>query len=153
MSRDPGLKTVVQIGIVCRDIEATAKRWSALLGIEMPTISMTDPGNQAGMVYLGRPSNAQCKLAFFDTGTCRIELIQPLGPESSWQDGLDKNGDSVHHIAFEVKDLAGTLRTFSEQGMPVFHQGHWEGTNGTYAYMDSEKQLGVMIELLNYEKK
>src|SRR5579872_1596262 len=86
MSRDPGLKTVVQIGIVCRDIEATAKRWSALLGIEMPTISMTDPGNQAGMVYLGRPSNAQCKLAFFDTGTCRIELIQPLGPESSWQD-------------------------------------------------------------------
>lgn len=153
MERDPGLKTVVQIAVICRDIEVTARRWAALLGVGMPEISVTDPGNECGMVYLGKPSNARCKMAFFETGTCRLELIQPLGPGSSWQDGLDKNGESVHHLAFEVKDMDGTVRACKEQGMPVIHQGHWDGTNGTYAYVDSQKQLGVMIELLNWEKK
>jgi catechol 2,3-dioxygenase-like lactoylglutathione lyase family enzyme len=153
MKRDPGLKTIVQIGVVCRDIEVTARRWAAFLGVEMPKISTTDPGNQCGMVYLGKPSDARCKLAFFETGTCRLELIQPLGSESSWQDGLDKNGESVHHIAFRVKDLKGTLRACEEQGMPLIHQGHWDGRDGTYAYVDSQKHLGVMIEFLNWEKK
>src|SRR5271155_790812 len=105
MPSDPGFKTIVQIAVVCRDIEATGRRWAALLGAEMPKILTTDPGNDCGMVYLGKPSNAQCKLAFFNTGACALELIQPLGAGSSWQDGLDKNGESIHHIAFKVEDL------------------------------------------------
>jgi methylmalonyl-CoA/ethylmalonyl-CoA epimerase len=153
MKRDPGLKTIVQIAVVCRDIEVTARRWAAFLGVEMPKISTTDRGNECGMVYLGKPSDARCKLAFFETGTCRLELIQPLGSESSWQEALDKNGESIHHIAFEVKDLKGTLRACEEQGMPLIHQGHWDGRDGTYAYVDSQKNLGVMIEFLNWEKK
>lgn len=153
MYHDPGFKTVVQVAIVCRDIETTAKRWAAFLGVEMPKISSTDPGNDCGMIYRGKPSNARCKLAFFDTGSCKLELIQPLGPGSSWQDVLDKNGESIHHLAFEVKNLDGTLRACKELGMPVFHEGHWDGTNGTYAYLDSQKQLGAMIEILNWEKK
>jgi methylmalonyl-CoA/ethylmalonyl-CoA epimerase len=153
METDPGLKTIVQVAIVCRDIEVTAKRWAALLGVEVPTISTTGPGNECGMTYRGEPSNAQCKLAFFETGTCALELIQPLGPGSSWQDSLDKYGESIHHLAFKVTDLEGTLRRCREQGIPLLHQGHWDGRNGTYAYVDSQKQLGAMIELLNWEKK
>ena len=107
MQHDPGLKTIVQVAVVCRDIEVTARRWAAFLGVEMPTISSTGPGNECGMVYRGKPSNARCKLAFFETGTCRLELIQPLGPGSSWWDVLEKNGESIHHLAFEVKDLGG----------------------------------------------
>jgi catechol 2,3-dioxygenase-like lactoylglutathione lyase family enzyme len=150
METDPGLKTIMQIGIVCRDIEATAKRWAALLDVEVPKATPTDPGNECGMTYRGKPSNAQCKLAFFETGTCTLELIQPLGPGSSWQDGLDKNGESVHHIAFRVKDLNGTLRACEEQGIPLLQKGHWDGTKGTYAYVDSQPKLGVMIELLKW---
>ena len=153
MQRDAGLKTIVQVAVVCRDIEVTARRWAGFLGVEMPKISTTDSGNECGMVYLGKPSDARCKLAFFDTGTCAVELIQPLGAGSSWQDVLDKNGESVHHIAFRVADLKGTLRGCEEQGMPLIHQGHWGGGNGTYAYVDSRKQLGVMIEFLNWEEK
>jgi len=150
MDRDPGLKTVMQIAIVCQDIETTARRWAAFLGVDVPESSTTDPGERCGMVYRGQPSNARCKLAFFDLGACALELIQPLGPGSSWQDGLDKNGESVHHIAFRVKDLDGTLRNCEEQGMPLLHKGHWDGRKGTYAYVDSQPQLGVMIEFLKW---
>ncbi len=153
MERDPGLKTIVQVAVVCRDIEVTARRWAAVLGVDVPAISATGTGNECGMVYLGKPSNARCRLAFFETGVCRLELIQPLGPGSSWWDVLEKNGESIHHLAFEVKDLKGTLRACEEQGMPLIHQGHWDGRNGTYAYVDSQKKLGAMIEFLNFEKK
>jgi methylmalonyl-CoA/ethylmalonyl-CoA epimerase len=153
MERDPGFRTIVQVAVVCRDIEATARRWATFLGVEMPKIIAIEPGNESGMVYRGKPSNARCKLAFFDTGTCKLELIQPLGPGSSWQELLDKNGESIHHLAFEVKNLDGTLRACNEQGLPVIHEGHFDGTNGTFAYLDSQKQLGAMIEILNWEKK
>jgi hypothetical protein len=65
MQRDPGLKAIVQIAVVCRDIEVTAGRWAAFLGVEVPAISVTGTGNECGMVYQGKPSNARCKLAFF----------------------------------------------------------------------------------------
>ena len=68
MDRYPGLKTIVQIAVVCRDIEATAKQWAAFLGVEMPKISTTGPGNECGMVYQGKPSNARCKLGVFRHG-------------------------------------------------------------------------------------
>jgi catechol 2,3-dioxygenase-like lactoylglutathione lyase family enzyme len=149
MHRDPGFKTIAQIAIVCRDIEATSKRWAALLGVEVPKNFTTDPGLKRKMTYRGEPSDAQCKLAFFDTGTCVLELIQPLGPGSSWQDGLDETGEAVHHIAFKVKDLDGTLRTCEELGMPLVHKGRFGSDDGTFAYVDSKKQLGVTVELLH----
>src|SRR5450432_3068576 len=152
MHHDPGFKTIVQIAIVCRDIEATGKRWAALLGVDPPKSTTTDPGFERQMIYRGEPSNAQCKLAFFNTGTCVLELIQPLGPGSSWQDGLDETGEAVHHIAFKIQDLDGTLKTCEELGMPLVHKGRFASKDGSYAYVDSKKQLGVTVELLHSDK-
>ncbi len=152
MHRDSGFSTITQIAIVCKDIEATAKRWAAMLGVEVPKSFATDPGLKCDMKHHGKPSDARCKLAFFNTGTCTLELIQPLGPGSSWQEGLDQNGESVHHIAFKVKNLEGTIKTCQELGMHVFHRGRFGSKDGTYAYVDSQKQLGVTVELLNWDK-
>jgi methylmalonyl-CoA/ethylmalonyl-CoA epimerase len=152
MERDPGFKSIVQIAIVCRDIDATAKRWAALLGVDPPKSFTINPGLKSKMTYRGQPSDANCKLAFIKTDSCQIELIEPLGPGSSWQEALDENGESVHHIAFQVKDLNGSLQTCTELGMPVFHQGRFDGNDGSYAYLDSKKQLGVTVELLHRDE-
>jgi methylmalonyl-CoA/ethylmalonyl-CoA epimerase len=152
MDRDPGFKSVVQIAIVCRDIDATGKRWAALLGIDPPKSFTIDPGLQCEMTFRGQPSNANCKLAFIKTDSCQIELIQPLGPGSSWQEGLDETGEAVHHIAFQVKDLKKSLTACEELGMSVFHRGRFGSKDGTYAYLDSKKQLGVTVELLHRDK-
>ena len=61
---DPGMKTVVQVAIVCRDVEATSKRWAALLGVDPPAIHLTRPGKEVKVMYRGRPSNGQAKIAF-----------------------------------------------------------------------------------------
>jgi methylmalonyl-CoA/ethylmalonyl-CoA epimerase len=146
---DPGFKKVVQIAIVCRDIEATSKRWAGLLGMEVPKISTTRPGKEVHMIVRGKPSDARVKLAFFQTGQVVIELLQPLGGASNWQEGLDKNGESVHHIGFQVEDLDKSLKACEKLGFPNVHQGRYDSDDGTYVYVDSKNQLGVTVELLH----
>jgi methylmalonyl-CoA/ethylmalonyl-CoA epimerase len=76
----------------------------------------------------------------------QIELIQPLGGKSTWQDFLDKYGEGIHHIAFQVKNIDGIEKKFELQGMPTIQNGGWDG--GAYSYIDASENLGCILELL-----
>ncbi len=150
---DPGMKSVVQVAIVCRDIDATSKRWAAVLGVEPPAIRTTKPGREVKVIYRGHPSNGQAKLAFIKLGQVMLELIQPVGGDTSWKEFLDANGEGVQHIAFQVGDLDRTVKTLDGMGMPVLHQGRYDDDSGAYVYVDSKKPLGVTLELLHSDAK
>lgn len=150
---DPGLKTLVQVAIVCRDVEATSKRWAATLGVEAPKIRLTRPGREVKVMFRGRPSDGQAKIAFFRVGQVSLELIQPVGRDTSWQEFLETSGEGVQHIAFQLVDLDKTVKRFESLGMPVVHQGRYDGDNGTYAYLNSQRALGVTLELLHSDPK
>jgi catechol 2,3-dioxygenase-like lactoylglutathione lyase family enzyme len=141
-----GTTTVVQVGIVVRDIEAKASAWAQLLGLPMPDIIVTDPADVAHTEYQDKPSSAQAKLAFLHTGQVDLELIEPIGTPSTWQDHLDAHGDSVHHIAFNIRDMQEKLTFLSENGISLVQWGDYTG--GRYAYVDSVPQLGIILELL-----
>ena len=150
---DPGMKVVTQVAIVCRDVEATSKRWAALLGVKPPQIHITKPGSEVKLMYRGRPSNGRAKLAFINLGQVNLELIEPLGGDTAWKEFLDTHGEGVHHIAFQVEDPARTVKAVSEAGMPVVHQGRFDDDSGSYAYIDSAAALGVTLELLHSDAK
>jgi catechol 2,3-dioxygenase-like lactoylglutathione lyase family enzyme len=150
---DPGFKAVTQVAIVCRDIDATAKRWAAVLGVDPPQIRTTKPGHEVKVLFRGRPSDGQAKLAFIKLGQVTLELIQPLGGDTSWQQFLDRNGEGVQHIAFQVADLDKTVDAFGSGGMTVLHRGRYDDDSGAYVYIDSSKTLGVTLELLHSESK
>jgi methylmalonyl-CoA/ethylmalonyl-CoA epimerase len=146
---DPGLKNLVQVCIVCRDVEATSKLWAAALGVPAPSFKVTRPGHDVHVVYRGKPSNGQAKIATIDLGQVTLELLQPVGPDTAWREFLDKNGDGVHHVAFRIADVNKTLARFDSLGMPVVHRGGLDGDNGEYMYIDSQKSLGVTLELIH----
>jgi catechol 2,3-dioxygenase-like lactoylglutathione lyase family enzyme len=150
---DPGIKVVTQVAIVCRDIEATSKRWAGVLGVDPPKITTTKPGHEVKVLFRGRPSEGQAKLAFIRLGQVTLELIQPVGPDTSWKQFLDANGEGVQHIAFQVSDLDKSVKAFGESGLPVLHQGRYDDDSGAYVYVDSAKALGVTLELLHSEPK
>lgn len=150
---DPGMKLVTQVAIVCRDIDATSRRWAAVLGVDPPQIQTTKPGHEVKVMFRGHPSDGRAKLAFIKLGQVTLELIQPLGGDTSWQEFLDKNGEGVQHIAFQVTDLDKTVKAFGEDGIAVLHQGRYDSDNGSYTYIDSAKVLGVTLELLHSESK
>lgn len=147
-----GNRAVAQIAIVVRDIEKAVEVYSRLLGMEKPPISISGEYEAAQTQYHGQPSQARVKMAFFNLGSVQLELMQPVGEPSAWKDVLDVRGEGLHHIAFRVPDTDAALAYLDEQGMPMIQQGQYTG--GQYTYVDSEPQLGIMVELLeNFDTK
>jgi methylmalonyl-CoA/ethylmalonyl-CoA epimerase len=149
---DPGLRKVIQVAIVVRDIEAASRQWAELLGVPAPKVTTTRPGHEVKMTYRGKPSDGQVKLAFIRLGQVSLELLQPVGEGSSWKEILDKKGEGVHHLGFEVEDPGKVTRALEKRGYPVIHKGRYDSDDGDYIYFDGQKGLGVLIEALHSDK-
>jgi methylmalonyl-CoA/ethylmalonyl-CoA epimerase len=103
-------------------------------------------------MYRGKPSEGQAKLTFFNLGQVVLELIEPVGEGTSWKEFLDKKGEGVQHLGFQVVDPDKATQALEQEGMPVLHSGRYDSDDGTYIYVDSQKALGVVIELLHSDK-
>lgn len=147
---DKGLGTdlVCQIGLVVNDIQASAARYRALLDLPEPRWVQTPGYEVVETTFMGEPSEARAKLAFFNFGQVQIELIEPDAIPSVWRNYLNAKGDSTHHIAFQVKDTEKAIEHFAQHGIGVAQQGLYGDRSGVYTYMDSEAKLGIIIELL-----
>jgi methylmalonyl-CoA/ethylmalonyl-CoA epimerase len=141
-----GTHTITQVAIVVRDVAKTARAYADLFGLPMPEIIVTDSEEKAHTRYRGAPTPARARLAFFDMGSLALELIEPDGQPSTWQEFLDAHGEGIHHIAFEVKGMADAVNFLASKGMPLVQAGEYTG--GRYAYIDSTAQLGAILELL-----
>ena len=141
-----GSTIVTQVGIIVGDIEAKARAWAEVLGLPVPGIMITDAYERAQTEYKGEPSQARAKLAFFRLGQVELELIEPIGEPSTWQDQLDQHGDSLHHIAFEIKGMPEKVAYLETRGISLVQRGEYPG--GRYAYLDGNAQLGAILELL-----
>ena len=150
---DPGLKKVVQVAIVVRDIEASSKLWAELLGMPVPEISTTRPGHEVKEIYRGKPSEGQVKLTFFNLGQVVIELLQPISEGTSWKEFLDEKGEGVQHLGFQVEDPDKTSAELEKAGYPIIHQGRYDSDDGTYIYHETLDALGVVVELLHSDAK
>ncbi len=137
---------VTQIGLIVNDIEHSAQVYSKIFGLPVPEIVVTDEYDKARTTFEGQASPARAKLAFFKMGQVSIELIEPIGEPSTWKKHLDEKGETVHHIAFQIKDTPKVVAALEQEGIPLQQQGHYTG--GMYTYMDSGDKLGVCLELL-----
>jgi methylmalonyl-CoA/ethylmalonyl-CoA epimerase len=115
--------------------------------VPVPAWRLTDTADVSHTQYRGGTSSARAKLAFFDLGSqVRLELIEPVGAPSTWQEHLDQHGDSLHHIAFFVKGMDEVLLRLDAQQIPLVQKGDYKG--GRYAYVDGVPTLGAVLELL-----
>ncbi len=141
-----GTTTVMQVGIIVRDIEAKVRAWSEVFGLPEPEIMLTDSVERAQTTYKGELSEARARLAFFDLGQVSLELIEPIGEPSTWKEHLDQHGESIHHIAFVVEGMPEKRAYLETKGIPLVQTGEYTG--GRYAYFDGLAKLGLVVELL-----
>lgn len=146
MNNTLGTNIIAQIGIIVKNIEKTSQAYADFLGVEKPPANWTDTVDKAETEYNDKPSPARAKLAFFDMGSLQLELIEPDEHPSTWREHLDEHGEGVHHIAFVVEDMKGTVQKMEAKGMPLIQKGEYTG--GRYAYMDTNEDLKVLLELL-----
>ena len=61
---------------------------------------------------------------------------------------MEKHGEGIHHIAFFVPSTTTTAISLVKEGYTLTQHGLFTGQNGQYSYFDTDKDLGVIIELL-----
>ena len=77
-----------------------------------------------------------------------IELVEPLGEDSPVQKFLDKKGEGIHHIAFNVEDIDAALETMKNKGVELVTTQPYQGAHGKkVAFLSPKSCHGVLIEL------
>jgi catechol 2,3-dioxygenase-like lactoylglutathione lyase family enzyme len=141
-------KIVTQVCIIVRDVEKTVARYREIFGFEPQEMQITLAHADVDVTYYGKPTDARAKFTWFNIGQLQFEIMQPLDPQSTWYDHLEKHGEGIHHIAFFVPSTDPAAESFEAEGYTITQQGLFTGKTGKYTYLNTDKDMGVTIELL-----
>ena len=143
-------KVVTQVALIVKDIEKTKNKIAEFLGVPAPPHFGGGEFAITKTEYKGNPApDANCLLAFFQVGdNLSLELIQPNGVASVWQDFLDENGEGLHHIAFVVKGMDDAIEKCEKFGMTLVQKGNYGDGNGCYSYLQGGNGMPFLVELL-----
>lgn len=146
----PPLKDAVvcQIGLVVKNADRIAEKLERITGVKPSEPTITEAYDKARTNFRGSPTPARAKLIFFPMGQLSIEIIEPIGEPSTWSEFLNEHGDGMHHIAFTVKNADRAADALATEGLPAIQCGEFEG--GKYVYVEGEKDLGCILELLEF---
>lgn len=122
------------------------------LGIAVNSLSEAIPfyQDQLGMGFRGTEEVAEQKVrvAFLEIGESKIELLEPTSAESPIAKFLEKNGPGIHHIAYEVKDIAAAIAKLEEGGARMIDKEPRNGAHGAkIAFIHPKTSNGVLTEL------
>ena len=88
------------------------------------------------------------RVAFLGDGETHVELLEPLGGEGPIAQHLDKRGEGVHHLCFEVDDIDAALARLRAAGMTLVGEAPRPGAGGCrVAFLHPRSAGGVLIEL------
>ena len=94
-------------------------------------------------------AHEKVKVAMIPVGESRIELLEPMGPESVVAKFLEKRGEGLHHIAIHVPDLAHAVETLKASGARFISEEIKIGAGGhLYVFVHPSSAGGVLVELV-----
>lgn len=139
-----------QVCIVVRDLRAAMERYWNQLGVGPWRVYTFSAPLVKDLTYRGRRVDYSMRLAFAQYGAFQLELIQPLQPPSLYHEFLERNGEGIHHFGVWVPNLAEAVAQARAAGFEVIQSGQRYGVRGDggYAYLDTEKMLGAIYELI-----
>lgn len=86
--------------------------------------------------------------AFFETGQSKVELLGPTDQTSVIQKFIDKKGEGIHHVAFEVDDIHEEMDRLRKEGFTLLNEEPKQGAdNKLVAFVHPKDNHGVLIEL------
>ena len=86
--------------------------------------------------------------SFFQTGINKIELLMATNPESAIAKFLEKKGEGIHHIAFEVEDIVAEIARLKKEGFVLINDDPKKGAdNKLVAFLHPKSTNGVLVEL------
>lgn len=145
---------VAQIGILVKNLDATVERFHRVFGIGPWHFYTYEKPLVKEMTYHGKPANYSMRLALSYFGQMRVELIEPGEGESVYHDYVREHGYGLHHLGLLTDNLDKALDQSREAGIEMIMDGAGFGMDGDghYAYLDTEEEFGIVLELIERPK-
>lgn len=97
--------------------------------------------------------NEGVSTAFFQTGDSKIELLEATRDDSPIKKFIDKKGEGIHHIAFEVENIEAEMKRLSALGFELLNEQPKNGAdNKLICFLHPKTTNGVLIELCQEKK-
>ncbi|SEP85045.1 methylmalonyl-CoA epimerase [Hyunsoonleella jejuensis] len=86
--------------------------------------------------------------SFFKVGANKIELLEATNPDSPIAKFIEKKGEGIHHIAFDVDNIDAEIKRLKKEGFTVLNDAPKRGAdNKLVAFLHPKSTNGVLIEL------
>lgn len=93
-------------------------------------------------------ASEQVQTAFFRQGETKIELLESTDPDGVIARFIDKKGEGLHHIAFEVADIHAEMQRLKQEGFVLLQETPKQGAdNKLVCFLHPKHTNGVLIEL------
>ncbi|NOZ13520.1 MAG: methylmalonyl-CoA epimerase [Acidobacteria bacterium] len=102
------------------------------------------------LAFLGEEtvSAQKVKIAMFQCGEVKIELLEPIGPDSPIGTFLEKKGPGIHHIAYETDSIEEEIASMEETGIRLIDSKPRTGAHGTkIAFVHPASSGKILTEL------
>ncbi|NQX91803.1 MAG: methylmalonyl-CoA epimerase [Flavobacteriales bacterium] len=128
------MRKIEHLGIAVKDLEASNKIFEDLLGVAP---------------YKSEEVTSENVItSFFQVGESKIELLQATSPESAIHGFIEKKGEGIHHIAFDVEDIHAEIDRLMSLGYTMIHESPKEGAdNKLIAFLHPKSSNRVLVEL------
>ena len=127
------LKKIDHIGIAVADLDSAIKKYREITGKE--------PGHKEVV------EAQQVATAFFLVGDVRLELLKGTQAESLISKFIEKRGEGIHHICFEVDDLEKAREAMTKQGLQFIEGASGEGAGGSRVAFTWRPDSGLLAKL------
>jgi methylmalonyl-CoA/ethylmalonyl-CoA epimerase len=130
---------IEHIGIAVKDLDTAITYYENVLGLECYAIEEV--------------ADQKVKTAFFKVGQTKIELLESTDPEGPIGKFIEKRGEGVHHIAFNVPGLEDALKEIDENGIQLIDKEPRKGAEGmNIAFLHPKSTFGVLTEFCEEAK-
>ncbi len=125
---------VEHIGIAVKDLSQANRCYEKLLGFPPYKFETVD---SEGVIT-----------SFFQAGDSKIELLEATHPQSPISRFIDKKGEGIHHIAFEVADIFIEIQRLKKEGFEFINELPKQGAdNKLVCFVYPKLAHGVLIEI------
>jgi methylmalonyl-CoA epimerase len=129
------LQAIDHVGVAVEDIDAA-------LGLYRDSLGMP-------LVYRETVAEQGVEAALIDVGDGHVELLQPLGPETTVGKFLSRHGPGLHHVAYRVDDVDVTLGELAAAGLRLIDERARVGIRGSrVAFVHPSSTGGVLTEIV-----
>jgi methylmalonyl-CoA/ethylmalonyl-CoA epimerase len=126
-------KRVDHIGILVSNLDEAIRLYEDCFHAKVDKIeTLPERGVRAAILGLGQGAN--------------LELLEPL-PGSNMANVLEKRGEGLHHITFDVDDVDKEIGRLSERGIELIDKKARPGFEGLVAFIHPKSLRGVLVEL------